>query len=661
MQPLLGVLALTAAWMSEPRQSTQDSVTLAITDIAVVDVVRGVALSHQTVLISGNRIVAIGAASDTRAPRGARSLNARGKFLIPGLWDMHSHVTMFGRTSLALYLTQGVTGIRDMGAERFAAAKAWRDSIAAGQLLGPRMRIASPIVENQRWLAAVKRMGEAAGTPWRMYERYGPASADEAVHWVDSVVALGADHIKVRNWPSPEISRAIVDRARERGLQVVGHGNEPFPRTGVATLEHGIWPPLQGSDATRDSLWRQLAANGVAMVPTLVTWPIRLDPPDTVMAKLNTGRIPELQYVARQTREQWRDQMLELKQENPLDWKTIYRGEMRNAAEMHRAGMTLLAGTDIGAPLLVPGFSLHDELDLLVSQAGMTPVQALQAATILPARVMGLADSLSSVTVGKVADLIVLDANPLAAIGNTRRIHAVITNGRLLTRGDLDHMLAAAEAAATAQATSYPLESAAGLRLYNVVAEPATLQGKKGLRLTLAPGVPTGPAFARMEGLEFSDGVIEVEVAGAPAPGAPEGARGFVGIAFRLLDDERTYDAFYLRPTNGRVEDQERRNHATQYISQPDWTWSRLRQETPGKYESYVDLVPGEWTKIRIEVRGDRARLFVHDNSQPTLVVNDVKSGVHAKGAVALWLDTGTIAHFRNLVVTAEADTTRPQ
>ena len=175
---------------------------------------------------------------------------------------------------------------------------------------------------------------------------------------------------------------------------------------------------------------------------------------------------------------------------------------MRNAAEMHRAGMTLWGGTDIGAPLLVPGFSLHDELDLLVSQAGMTPVQALQAATILPARVMGLADSLSSVTVGNVADLIVLDANPLAAIGNTRRIHAVITNGRLLTRGDLDHMLAAAEAAATAQATSYPLESAAGLRLYNVVAEPATLQGKKGLRLTLAPGVPTGPAFARMDGYE---------------------------------------------------------------------------------------------------------------------------------------------------------------
>jgi hypothetical protein len=129
-------------------------------------------------------------------------------------------------------------------------------------------------------------------------------------------------------------------------------------------------------------------------------------------------------------------------------WMTIYRGEMRNAAEMYRAGMTLLAGTDVGSPLLVPGFSLHDELDLLVSQARMTPLQALQAATILPSRVMGLADSLSSVAVGKVADLVVLDASPLVAIGNARRIHAVIANGRLLTRDALQRMLATAEAAA---------------------------------------------------------------------------------------------------------------------------------------------------------------------------------------------------------------------
>jgi hypothetical protein len=218
---------------------------------------------------------------------------------------------------------------------------------------------------------------------------------------------------------------------------------------------------------------------------------------------------------------------------------------------------------------------------------------------------------------------------------------------------------------ASAQVRRFALESAHGLRLHNVKAEPATLQGKAGLRVTLSdeaasrlkaePGAGAGmEQLASVEGVVFSSGVIEAEIAGEPAPGAPEGARGFVGIAFRLQDDKRTYDAFYLRPTNGRADDQERRNHSTQYIAHPDWPWFRLRKETPSRYESYVDLVPGAWTRIRIEVRGDRARLFVHGSEQPTLIVNDLKSGASAKGAVALWLDAGTLAHFRNLTIQGE-------
>ena len=169
--------------------------------------------------------------------------------------------------------------------------------------------------------------------------------------------------------------------------------------------------------------------------------------------------------------------------------------------------------------------------------------------------------------------------------------------------------------------------------------------GASSVRWSSSPG---------SEDLEFSNGVIELELAGAPAPDAPAGARGFVGIAFRVQPSNDIYDAFYLRPTNGRATDQERRNHSAQYISHPAWTWSRLRQETPSKYESYVDLEPGVWTKIRVEVRGNVARLFVHDHEQPTLIVNDVKTGAQAKGAVALWLDAGTIAHFRNLSVTPD-------
>ena len=210
------------------------------------------------------------------------------------------------------------------------------------------------------------------------------------------------------------------------------------------------------------------------------------------------------------------------------------------------------------------------------------------------------------------------------------------------------------------QARHYPLESADGLRLHNVAAETAVLQGKKGVRLTMseetlrrtAPqGIADIEQLAIIDGLDFANGVIEAEIAGALASEAAEGARGFVGIAFRLRNDMKTYDAFYLRPTNGRAEDQERRNHAVQYISHPDWPWSRLRKETPSRYESYVDLVPGAWTRVKIEVHGDRARLYVHGHEQPTLIVNDVKSGAGGTGAVALWLGPGTVAHFRNLTV----------
>lgn len=215
------------------------------------------------------------------------------------------------------------------------------------------------------------------------------------------------------------------------------------------------------------------------------------------------------------------------------------------------------------------------------------------------------------------------------------------------------------------------LDSVAGLRLHNVSAQPATLQGRKGIRVSLSEAAQrelasrtreeqeklaltggTVEQLAVVEGVEFDNGVIEAEIAGAPLPGAFAGARGFVGIAFRLQPDMRTYDAFYLRPANGRADDQVRRNHSVQYVSHPDWPWFRLRKETPEKYESYVDLVPGEWTKVKIEVRGVQARLFVHDAPQPTLIVNDLKTGPTARGAIALWLDIGTEAHFRHLTVT---------
>ena len=183
-----------------------------------------------------------------------------------------------------------------------------------------------------------------------------------------------------------------------------------------------------------------------------------------------------------------------------------------------------------------------------------------------------------------------------------------------------------------------------------------TYKGRKALRATdIAPASAGGAdRLITLGKTDFRDGVIEIELTGEPAPNAGEGARGFVGVAFRVAPDTgkdaAKYECFYLRPTNGRAEDQVRRNHSAQYVSLPDFPWFRLRKEFPEKYESYVDLVPGEWTKMKIEVSGDKARLYVNDALQPVLVVNDLKRG-ESQGQIALSIGPGTIAHFANLRV----------
>lgn len=186
-----------------------------------------------------------------------------------------------------------------------------------------------------------------------------------------------------------------------------------------------------------------------------------------------------------------------------------------------------------------------------------------------------------------------------------------------------------------------------GLELHNVTAEDTVWRGRKAIRLVETQS--SGDSIAILKGTSFGDGVIEAEIAGLPRPGAGEGARGFVGIAFRVQGSAK-YECFYLRPTNGRADDQLRRNHSTQYISHPDWPWHRLRKEFPGVYESYADLVPGHWTKVRIEVRGTKARLYVNGASEPSLIVNDLKHGT-SRGAIALWIGAGTEAYFSDVTI----------
>ena len=203
--------------------------------------------------------------------------------------------------------------------------------------------------------------------------------------------------------------------------------------------------------------------------------------------------------------------------------------------------------------------------------------------------------------------------------------------------------------AARAQSVSL---SATSLKAHNVKVEQVIYKGKQAVRVSdaMKPGDEArDDRIAILTDASFRDGTLEGQIAGEPGPGAFEGARGFVGVAFRVAPDVSKFECFYLRPTNGRADDQIRRNHSLQYISFPEFPWNRLRKEFPEKYESYADLVPGQWTNIRITVNGDKARLFVNGAAEPALIVNDLKLGAQAAGAIGLWIGPGTVAHFADI------------
>jgi hypothetical protein len=183
---------------------------------------------------------------------------------------------------------------------------------------------------------------------------------------------------------------------------------------------------------------------------------------------------------------------------------------------------------------------------------------------------------------------------------------------------------------------------------HNVKLESVDYLGKRSIKMTEVGEVSNGEAYALVKDAVFHNGAVELEVAGRPAAGAASGARGFVGVAFRVQSGQFEY--IYLRPTNGRADDQVRRNHSTQYGSHPKFDFAELRKEAPEKYESYVDLEPGVWTRYRITVEGAKARLYVHGASQPCLIVNDLKRGDSA-GGVALWIGPGTEGYFTGLKI----------
>ena len=187
---------------------------------------------------------------------------------------------------------------------------------------------------------------------------------------------------------------------------------------------------------------------------------------------------------------------------------------------------------------------------------------------------------------------------------------------------------------------------------YGVSIKSESYKGKDALVLTQTVLSNDQKSLAVLKEADFHNGIIEIQLAGQVGDKTVETARGFVGIAFRVLKDTSKFELFYIRPTNARANDQVRRNHSTQYVSYPGFPWEKLRKETPEKYESYADLVPGEWTKIKIEVKDETAKLYINGSEQPALVVNDLKQGKDLRGSIGLWIGPGTLAQFSDFKIT---------
>lgn len=201
------------------------------------------------------------------------------------------------------------------------------------------------------------------------------------------------------------------------------------------------------------------------------------------------------------------------------------------------------------------------------------------------------------------------------------------------------------------QAQNITLKSG-GLVPFQVTAAETSYKERAAIKLEMPKAAINEKTLALLKDINFHNGTIEATISGQPGTNAGGGARGFVGIAFRVPADTSKMELFYIRPTNGRADDQVRRNHSTQYVSQPGFPWEKLRKETPEKYEAYADMVPGEWTKVKIEVKDETARFYVNGAAQPTLIVNDLKQGKELRGSIGLWIGPGTIGHFTDLKVT---------
>ena len=405
--------------------------------VTVIDVTGARAKNDMTVVVIDGRIAAVGKDKDIRVPKGARVIDATGKFLIPGLWDMHAHIgneDYDKEAHLRLFVANGVTGIRIMnGAPEHHL---WRKEIESGKLLGPRMFIASRVIDGPKtYLSGVTIVADAA-------------QAREAVRQAKNE---GADLVKVHDNVPRDAYFAIAREARLAGLPVGGHVPASLSAAeasdaGQKSIEHFTGLAEAVSDVKKaDAIIATLKKNYTWVCPTLImrnNYASLDDPRLADASRLKYAKPSWRAYWSRLTREAetWPAGEAERRKEG-------VRRERELIGRMQRAGVGVLAGTDDSNPYVIPGLSIHDELALLVD-SGLTPMQALQAATLSPAKFFNKLDQLGSIERGKLADLVLLGANPLEDIHNTTRIEAVVVNGNYLERGALNQILDEIESAA---------------------------------------------------------------------------------------------------------------------------------------------------------------------------------------------------------------------